>query len=367
MEPQGAPPPGGSRRALLVLKPVPVPEVGGDPVPYITRRLAQVGLRCEVALTRPDAPAQELVRRALASGAPPDLVIAAGGDGTHGPAGAALAGTGVPLALIPLGTFNNFARSLGIPRALGAALDVIAAGRRRLVDAGRVNGRLFFEVAGAGWDATLFPAGESLKRGNLGAALSAAGRVLRYRTDEIALVLDGRREVVSRTPTVVVANGPYFGSSFAVAPTSRLDDGLLTVTLFEGFGRAELLAHFAAIAEGQARSDPRIVSHRAARVEVSSPPDLPAHADGEPLGPLASPFEALPGALAVLAPPRAPAGALRSTIKWTIPAPPGAAPPARAARAASQTMRWQAPAPDAPAVSEAPDAPGRGEGGPDAR
>jgi YegS/Rv2252/BmrU family lipid kinase len=363
MEPQGAPP-GGSRRALLVLKPVPVPEVGGDPVPHITRRLARAGLRCEVALTRPDAPAQALVRRALDSGAPPDLVIAAGGDGTHGPAGAALAGTGVPLALIPLGTFNNFARSLGIPRALDAALDVIAAGHRRLVDAGRVNGRLFFEVAGAGWDATLFPAGESLKRGNLGAALSAAGRVLRYRPAEIALVLDGTREVVSRTPTVVVANGPYFGSSFAVAPTSRLDDGLLTVTLFEGFGRADLLAHFAAIAEGQARSDPRIVSHRAARVEVSAPPGLPAHADGEPLGLLATPFEVLPGALAVLAPPVEAPGALRATTRWAIPAPPGAAPPARAA---SRTMRWQAPTPDAPEAPEAPEAPGRNGGAPGAR
>jgi YegS/Rv2252/BmrU family lipid kinase len=357
MEPQGAPPPGGSRQALLVIKPVPVPEVGGDPVPYITRRLAQAGVRCEVALTRPDAPAQTLVRRALRSGAPPDLVIAAGGDGTHGPAGAALAGTGVPLALISLGTFNNFARSLGIPRALDAALDVITAGHRRPVDAGRVNGRLFFEVAGAGWDATLFPAGESLKRGNLGAALAAAGRVLRYRTEEVALVLDGSREVVSRTPTVVVANGPYFGSSFAVAPTSRLDDGLLTVTLFEGFGRAELLAHFAAVAEGQARSDSRIVSHRAARVEVRTPAGLPAHADGEPLGPLATPFEALPNALAVFAPLVAVPGALRSTMKWAIPAPDAVAPPARAA---GQTMRWTVPEP------EAPKAPGR-EGDPGAR
>src|SRR5688572_25413334 len=92
-----------ARKALLVLKPVPVPEVGGDPGSHIARRLEGAGLTCEVVATRPDLSAYEVVRRTLATGERPDLVIAAGGDGTHGPAGAALAGTGIPLGLIALG------------------------------------------------------------------------------------------------------------------------------------------------------------------------------------------------------------------------------------------------------------------------
>ncbi|CAA9259364.1 MAG: hypothetical protein AVDCRST_MAG77-2496 [uncultured Chloroflexi bacterium] len=392
------PPAGTQRLALLVIKPVPVPELGGDPVPHIVRRLAAAGIECRVATTQPNQPAAALVREALACGPPPDLVVAAGGDGTHGPVAAALAEASagatshgdsdagpaentqpgartVPLALIPLGTFNNFARSLGIPRQIDAALDVIAAGHSRAVDAGRVNGRLFFEVAGAGWDATLFPAGESLKRGNVAGMLTAVRSIFRFQAGEIVLLLDGARRVASRTPTVVVANGPYFGSSFAVAPTSRLDDGLLTVTLFEGFGKADLLAYFASVAEGHARPDPRVVSHRAARVEVLSPPTLPAHADGEPIGSLATAFEAVPRALTIFTPlPQPPSAALRSTARWSIAQPTGSreaqgatpsgpvTPEAEGIagdavttgtpRPGSQTMRWKVPprpAPDADA------------------
>jgi YegS/Rv2252/BmrU family lipid kinase len=336
-------------RALLVIKPVPVPEVGGDPVPHIVRRLNGAGITCEVAITRPDQPVVDLVRRKLGSTTVPDLVIAAGGDGTHRPAGEAVARSGVPLALIPLGTFNNFARSLGIPRHLDAALDVIRAGHRRTIDAGQVNGHMFFEVAGAGWDATLFPVGEHLKKGDLAGAFRAARGTLGFRAGQITLLLDGARRVVSRTPTVVVANGPYFGSSFAVSPASRLDDGLMTVTLFEDFRKADLLAYLAAVAEGQPRADPRVVSHRAARVEVLAPRGLPAHADGDSVGALATPFEALPGALTVIAPPVA----LRSTMKWSIAAPPAeSAPPPP--RPVNQTLRWQ--------VSPAPDIGDKGEG-----
>ena len=337
------------RKALLVLKPVPVPEVGGDPAPHITRRLEAAGIACEVVVTRHDLSAHEVVRRALATGERPDLVIAAGGDGTHGPAGAALAGTGIPLGLIALGTFNNLARSVAVPRDLDTALDVICVGGTRTIDAGRVNGRLFFEVAGAGWDATLFPVGESLKRGNVTGALGAMKRMLRFRTHEVTLRLDGVRELVSRTPTVVVANGPYFGSSFAVAPTSQLDDGLLSVMLFEGFGRAALLTYFASMAEGRAKPDPRAVTHRAALVEVLSPAGLPAHADGEPVGPLTTPFEAVPQALTVFAPPLAPPPELRSTMRWSVS---GMRAPAQPSSSPGQTVQWRAP--ETPESSEAP-------------
>ena len=73
------------RRALLVIKPVAVRDVGGDPGPYIARRLGESGIECTVERTQPDQSVFDLVRTACQSHAPPDLVIAAGGDGTHGP------------------------------------------------------------------------------------------------------------------------------------------------------------------------------------------------------------------------------------------------------------------------------------------
>ena len=110
----------------------------------------------------------------------------------------------------------------------------------------------------------------------------------------------------------------------------------MTVTLFEGFRKADLLAYLASVAEGQERADPRVVSYRAARVEVISPHGLPAHADGDSVGALATPFEALPGAVTVIAPPVE----QRSTMKWSITAPlvaPAPPPP----RPVNQTLRWQ--------------------------
>src|SRR5687768_100643 len=92
--------PSSRRKALLVIKPVSVPELGGEAAPHIVQRLERAGMECEVAATRPDLTAYEVVRRAISTESRPDLVIAAGGDGTHGAAGAALAGTGIPLGLI---------------------------------------------------------------------------------------------------------------------------------------------------------------------------------------------------------------------------------------------------------------------------
>jgi diacylglycerol kinase family enzyme len=278
-----------------------------------------------------------------------------------------LVGSGVPLGLISLGTFNNLARSLGIPRPIEAALDVIIAGQVHPVDAGRVNGRVFFECAGAGWDATLFPLGEHLKRGKVGPALRALRGLLDYSTRATTLLLDGQRRISSRTPTVLIANGPYVGSSFAVAPTSRLDDGRLTVLLFEGFSRADLLAYFAAVAEGRPRQDWRVVSHRAMQVRVISPAGLPAHADGEPIGPLATPFEAVPQALLAITPTNHDGRRRAQTARWTAPVVSAAAAAAldaggeiavapSAVQPAARTMRWRV------MPEEPPEAPGGGAG-----
>ena len=358
------------RRARLIIKPVPVPELGGDPLPHILRRLGEAGIECDVTVTQPGRPVALDVREALDAARPPELLIAAGGDGTHGAAGAALVGSGVPLGLISLGTFNNLARSLGIPRHIEAALDVIIAGHARPVDAGRVNGRVFFECAGAGWDATLYPLGEHLKSGRVGSALRALGGLLGYSTCAITLLLDGRREICSKTPTVLIANGPFLGSSFAVAPTSRLDDGLLTVMLFEGFSRTDLLTYFAAVAEGRAREDWRVVSHRASKVEVTSPGGLPAHADGQPIGPLATSFEALPQAILAIAPPDGIGVGRRQALTTRWPAPVVSAPaPAtpspgfgvaarpEAVQPGARTMRWRV------APKEPPGGPGGGASG----
>ena len=99
---------------------------------------------------------------------------------------------------------------------------------------------------------------------------------------------------------LIVSNGPYFGMNFAVAPDERMDDGLLTVSVFSRYSKLQLWWHFASIAFGRREYCPRSIAFRVARLKVGGPRKLPVHLDGSPqqdLWPLA--VECKKGALHV--------------------------------------------------------------------
>src|SRR6266851_2656476 len=117
-----------------------------------------------------------------------DAAIAAGGDGTVGGVARALVGTSVTLGILPLGTFMNIARAIGVPRGdLGAAATLIARSTVRAIDVGEVAGRVFFEAAGIGLDADAFSAGRAIKRGERALALAAIGTLLRRRGTRVSV------------------------------------------------------------------------------------------------------------------------------------------------------------------------------------
>ena len=185
----------------------------------------------------------ELTKHALAAGA--KLVVAAGGDGTVSTVAGALAGTAAALGVIPLGTLNHFARDLGIPLDVAAAVVNTLQGRPRLVDAGEVNGRLFLNNSSIG----LYPAmvyrrakqQRRLGRGKWQAMLWAAHTVLSsHPFMDLTLELDGvshRR----RTPFVFVGNNVYEMEGFDIGRRARLDAGMLSVYLTQRTGRRRLL------------------------------------------------------------------------------------------------------------------------------
>ena len=101
---------------------------------------------------------------------------------------------------------------------------------------------------------------------------------------------------------VVVANGPYYGNNLTVAPEARLDDGLLTVSVYRRFGKWELIRHFWGISGGKYRYSPKVKTFHAAEVRMESASELPVHGDGEVIEKTPAVFRALPKALTVLAP-----------------------------------------------------------------
>ena len=248
-------------------------------------------------------PGHELVRLPLdgdvreALGDAGDVVVA-GGDGTVGVVVRALAGTQRRIALIPLGTFNNFARSLGIPEDLDAAVEVARSGRPRPVTLGRIEGRPFLEVAAAGAFGELIALGEAARElafGELGGRIRELGTGL-VRPFRYVLAGDLRRTGLARS--LVFSNTPTTGAHLVVGDATP-DDPYLELAL--GLvGRRDLVGHVAAAL--LRRPVRREVNLRFRRVTVSTEPPVPVFADTIEIGRTPVTVAADPGAVIVLEP-----------------------------------------------------------------
>jgi YegS/Rv2252/BmrU family lipid kinase len=296
----------GDRPAALIFNPQAGAKLGittnqSDPE-AAQAALQLAGVPFDARPTEREGHAIELAQQAVAEGR--RLVIAAGGDGTVGEVAQALVGSDAILGVMPLGSVMNIARTLHVPRDLEAAAQVIAAGQVVEMDVGRVGDGYFLEAAGVGLDAALFRAFERLDRGAPKLAVArAAWRFVRalglprltIRADE------WRRDV--RAPMVTVANSPFVGAAYAIAPEARIDDGRLDVVIFHRLSVVHLLVYLLLVAGGRPFPRPRGVERlrvRSITVEARRRRGLPVHADGALVGVTPVRFEVVPHALKVL-------------------------------------------------------------------
>jgi YegS/Rv2252/BmrU family lipid kinase len=243
---------------------------------------------------------------------PPPLVIAAGGDGTVGAVANALAGTKAVLAVIPLGTSNDVARSLGIPPDPVAAACVLTDCRVVAIDAIRLRTaggeeRVFLNAATAGLNVAFArEATEPSLRdrfGGLTYPVAAARSLREYEPFECTLECDGERETVQAVH-LSISNAPVFGGLLGFrVPRASMTDGLLDVIAVERLSLARL-----ALAVGDAfvgRHNPVHGVHamRVSKLRVSAASDEEIAVDGEVLGTLPAEFEVLPESIRVVVPP----------------------------------------------------------------
>jgi diacylglycerol kinase (ATP) len=258
-----------------------------------------------------------------------DLVVVAGGDGTIRDVAGALVKTEIALGIVPLGTANNLALSLNLPHDPDAVCDMIEAGLTRRIDVGLADGHhAFFEVAGVGVDADLFPIGEEVKSGRFHGIWRALRLALMHRQTSVELRFDRpvdeayqisfrgeaplkrrrrrfrnpKRSVRLRCSFVAVGNGPYYGTNFNVCPGAILDDGLFSIGVYRDFSKLELLRHFRSISRGRRQLHPKVEMFTAKMVEVWSRARLSVHVDGHPIGTTPVRFDVLPKALKVITP-----------------------------------------------------------------
>jgi diacylglycerol kinase (ATP) len=287
------------RRALLIVNPK--SRSGDVELDGVTGRLADGGI--DIVATYRDA--AEGFGAELARCRPKlDLVIVGGGDGTLNACAAALIKADLPLGILPLGTGNDLARTLGLPTTLPEAAGVIADGHLMRIDVGDVNGLPFLNVASIGMSARLAEelTGDVKRRfGAFGYALAGFRTLVRAHPFRARIKSPGS-SVRVRTLQIAVGNGRHYGAGMTVASTARIDDQLLDLYSIETTRIWRLALMLRALRTGRHIEWPDVRAERAGRFEVYTRRPMPVNVDGELLTETPARFSIRPGALAVHVP-----------------------------------------------------------------
>ena len=262
--------------------------------------LAGRGLDAQVLVTERPGHARELTQALLAQGV--TTVVAWGGDGTVNEVASALAFRDATLAVIPSGSGNGLARELQIPFDPERALAVALGERACRIDAGELDGRLFFNVAGIGLDARVahrFAADGLVRRGFFRYVQIAMQELFTYTPDCYTVVTDAA-EVRVEALLIAIANGRQYGNGAIIAPAARLDDGRLDVVVVAGRSPLAALLQAPRLFMGQIARVSGVTSVPATNIEVRSTHPVAYHVDGEPfVGGVSVAARVHPGALRV--------------------------------------------------------------------
>lgn len=208
----------------------------------IVEQFASRGRTATIFGATPEAPVDAQARAAVDAGG--RVIVAAGGDGTVNAVAAAVVGRDIPLAVLPTGTLNHFAKDMGIPLELPEAVGVACDGVVRRVDVGEVNGRIFLNNSSIG----VYPRIVELRNRHGGrgaakwiAALWATLAVLRRRPFVGVRIRTDDEVVVRRTPFVFVGNNEYKMMGLSAGSRDSLSDGFLAVYVMRGSHRSGVL------------------------------------------------------------------------------------------------------------------------------
>jgi diacylglycerol kinase (ATP) len=217
----------------------------------------------------------------------------------------ALAGSDCALAVVPAGTGNDFARTLGVPlHDPAAAAEVIADGTVGSVDLGRTGDRWFGTVLTSGFDSKVTARAHGMRRprGRMRYNLAVVRELMALRPLDYTLTLDGR-EFTTRAVLVAVGNTSSYGGGMRVCPGARPDDGMLSVTVIGPVDRTTLVRVFPRVYKGQHIHHPAVRTHQAREARLAAN-GITAYADGEFVGPLPLTVRVAPAALRVVLPAR---------------------------------------------------------------
>lgn len=244
-------------------------------------RLGNAGIDLEIVHTEHKGHCEELAKEAAARGT--DIVIAVGGDGTVNEVASALMHTGTSLGIIPCGSGNGLARTLGISMDFDKAVDTIAHFKPYAIDCGIADEKPFFCTFGVGFDAAVtekFSSGK--RRGKMQYVRSALLEYLNFSPDHYALEIDG--EIFTEEAFLIaVCNASQYGNNAYIAPQASLSDGLLDITVIRNSSPLSQAMAGIDLLSGNLAKNKTIDSFKAHKVKILRLKDGPAQIDGEPL------------------------------------------------------------------------------------
>jgi YegS/Rv2252/BmrU family lipid kinase len=279
----------------------------------IEESLTALGIVFELHRTSQSGDAQQLAHGAFACGWR-DFVVA-GGDGTaHEVVNGIMVARGFSqetftLALLPLGTGNDWARSLRVPKRLNAACLLLTTGRPTPCDVGKVEygerdqrkTRYFVNMAGVGFDGHVVRHLQYRAPGRLQYLLGLIRSSRSFRAPEMAIRADNWSHS-GRTLAVFVCIGCFLGGGMRIAPQAKIDDGLFEVTIVENMSGMQILMQIPRLFLGSLAASKQVQLVQATHVSLTGDADI--QADGELLGKPAASFEVISGALNVMMDPR---------------------------------------------------------------
>lgn len=284
-----------NKRARLIYNPSSGREEIKKRLPEILMRLERGGLETSTHATIGEGDATVAAAEAVARGF--DLVIAAGGDGTLNEVinGMAEKPNRPPLGILPLGTTNDFARALGIPKNWEFAVDLILQQHYRAIDIGKVNQRYFINIAGGGSLTELtYEVPSKLKTmiGQLAYYMKGVEKLPRLRPIEVLIESEDIR-LQEEVMMFLICNSNSVGGFERLAPEASLQDGLLDVFVLKKCNLAEFIRVASAALRGEHVTDPNVIFFQTSQMRVVSSDYVQINLDGEFGGTLPCQFSVL--------------------------------------------------------------------------
>lgn len=270
-----------SKRAILIINPIAGTRSKKEIDSLVSNHLKNFGIRLETRITKSAGDAFNFATEAVNDNV--DIVITAGGDGTVNEVANAISFSNCALGILPFGSGNGLARSIGIPQDLFESLKIIETGNVIMCDRGNVNGKPFYCTFGLGFDAAVSEKFSTMKkRGRITYIRSAIREFFNYQSQPYAIIYNDK-VITEKAFLIAVCNAPQYGNNAYIGPKANLSDGFLDVTVVHADNAFHTILMSMDMFTGMLDKNRSIGTFRVPDLTIVRTKEGPVHLDGEPM------------------------------------------------------------------------------------